>query len=71
MSNIEDRHIIAPSCTPVETLAWLSWRGYRGVPATSPGAVGGIVFARKNEPAFIATVGEVLVWDGKNVRVEE
>lgn len=31
----------------------------------------GVLFGRKNEPVFLAQVGEVLVWDGICVKVEE
>ncbi len=31
----------------------------------------GVMYGRKNEPLFLAQVGDVLVWDGFCVKVEE
>lgn len=31
----------------------------------------GVLYGRKNEPMFLAQVGDVLVWDGCCVKVEE
>jgi hypothetical protein len=70
--SVHEEHIIAPTVEPQETVAWLRWRGYRVVVA--PGfrdQAAGVVFSRRNEPAFIAVVGDVLVWDGQDVRVQE
>lgn len=54
-----------------EVVSWLRFRGYQAVPGTAPGVMGGIVFAKKNQPAYVAMVGDVLVWDGTNVRIED
>ncbi len=87
MSNHEPRHVITPSGHPKETLEWLEWRGYRaavvqpviqevmfpGIPATGAEMIGkaGVVFGRKNHPLVLAQVGDVLVWDGSHVTIEE
>lgn len=31
----------------------------------------GVLFGRKNQPMYLAQVGDVLIWDGQNVVIEE
>jgi hypothetical protein len=70
--SVREEHIIAPGTSPRETEAWLRWRGYRAVATAMPGvAAMGLVFSRKNGPATVAVVGDVLVWDGYRVTVQE
>jgi hypothetical protein len=42
-------------------------------PFAGVGLVGksGVIFGRKNEPLILAQVGDVLVWDGQNVTIQE
>lgn len=58
--------------TPIkDTVAWLRYRGYRVVGAYREGVMPGIVFGRKNGPATVAVVGDILEYDGMNVVVME
>lgn len=67
-----EEYTLIPSGLPMEAVEWLRWRGYRACMAVAPGRPsGGLLFGRKNEPAMIAVVGDVLVWDGHHVRVKE
>lgn len=66
--DVEDDTIaIRHDSSPQEITQWLRWRGYRTVAAVAPGSVPGVVFGRKNGPATVAVVGDVLEWDGRNV----
>jgi hypothetical protein len=68
---VVETHLIAPFTQPIETLEWLRWRGYRGVATLVPGlSGGGLVFSKKNEPAYVANVGDTLIWDGEKVTVQ-
>lgn len=65
-----DEHFITPSGQPIDTLEWLRLRGYRAVAAHFPGVQGGLLFSRKNEPAYVVLVGDTLIWDGEKVTVQ-
>lgn len=65
-----ETHTVAPHIEPRETLEWLRWRGYRVVLAHYPGVQGGLVFGRKNEPAYVVVVGDTLIWDGEKVVIK-
>lgn len=55
-----------------DTISWLRYRGYRVVITELRGEQDwGIAFCRKNKPATLAVVGDVLEYDGKNVVVME
>lgn len=67
-----ETHIIAPGFLFKETVDWLRWRGYRVVATSTPGmAVGGVVFGKKNQPAMVAVVGDILEYDGEIVTIME
>lgn len=59
---------ISYASNPQDIIRWLKWRGYRVVAGGTgiPGGAG-VVFGRKNGPATVAVVGDVLEWDGRNV----
>lgn len=69
----QDRLTLSTAMMVHDVVAWLKWRGYRGAPAITPGSGvnGGIVFGKKNEPLFLAEAGDVLVWDGTKISIEE
>jgi hypothetical protein len=66
-----EKHLIARFTQPIETLEWLRQRGYRGVATLVPGiSGGGLIFSKKNEPAYLANVGDTLIWDGEKVVIQ-
>lgn len=76
-----ERHVLIPMGNVKETVAWLEWRGYRCAvvtPMTVDTAMGseyvgkaGVLFSKKNEPAVLAQVGDVLEYDGDAIWIEE
>ncbi len=67
-----ETHIIAPTVLLQETINWLRWRGYRVIGMSVPGmAIGGIAFGKKNQPAMVAVVGDILEYDGEHVTIME
>lgn len=60
--------LVLPSNQPMEVPF-----GSRGLTYSGTKAVGkpGVLYGRKNEPLFLAQVGDVLVWDGIGVKIEE
>jgi hypothetical protein len=66
-----ETHVIAPYNQPIETIEWLRWRGYRVmVSGTSGTPASSVVFGRKNEAAYVAVLGDTLVWDGEKVVIQ-
>jgi hypothetical protein len=70
-ADVRETHILTPLGDPTETVAWLKWRGYRAAISSSAFSKPGVFFGRKNQPLLLAQVGDVLVWDGQNVVIEE
>lgn len=72
MSERLDVHRMTGVEISASTLSWLDARGYKGALAESvmPGITAVVIFARGNEPARLAVLGDTLVFDGQDVTIE-
>jgi hypothetical protein len=59
-----------PYKTPLNSVPAIHAPGNYVLGYTQVGKMG-VLFGRKNEPLFLAQVGDVLVWDGQNVTIQE
>lgn len=67
----EDAHTITPHGDPRETVNWAVWRGYRAIVISdSLSGTGGLLLGRKNEPAILAVIGDVLVCRDGRISIE-